>query len=79
MWFDVVYNKPEYFKISGDKVIELSKPENYQDPLRNPPIEDQIGFMAVNVEKGLNYVETFGVGGMNTRGMGRLKVLNIGG
>ena len=32
---------------------------------------DDIGIMAFNVEKGLNYFESLGVGGMNTRGMGR--------
>ena len=38
---------------------------------------DDIGIMAFNVEKGLNYFESLGVGGMNTRGMGRLRVLNL--
>lgn len=80
MWFDVVFNRPEYFMINGNKPIVLGKPINYQDPLRRSmKEEDQIGFMAFNVEKGLQYLETLGVGGMNTRGMGRLQVLNIGG
>lgn len=30
-----------------------------------------------NVEKGLSYFEYMGIGGMNTRGMGRMKVLNL--
>ena len=79
MWFDVVYNKPEYFRISGDKAIALIEPANYSDPLRNPEEKDQVGYMAFNVEKGLAYIEYLGVGGMNTRGMGRLRILNMGG
>jgi len=79
MWFDVIYNKPEYFRIDGDKEIELTKPEGYYNPLGNSKTEDQIGFMAFNVEKGLKYLEALGIGGMNTRGMGRLRILNVGG
>jgi len=79
MWFDIVYNKPEYFRINTDKSISLSEPTNYVNPLRNPGVKDQKGFMAFNVEKGLNYFETLGVGGMGTRGMGRMRVLNLGG
>lgn len=30
-----------------------------------------------NMEKGLRYLKILGIGGMNTRGMGRLKVLNL--
>jgi CRISPR-associated protein Cmr4 len=78
MWFDIVYNKPDYFKINADKAISLSEPVNYLDPLRTPSLKDQIGFMAFNVEKGLNYFEALGFGGMGTRGMGRMKVLNLG-
>jgi CRISPR-associated protein Cmr4 len=79
MWFDVVYNKPEYFRINGDKPILLAKPVSYVDPLRNPGLDDQIGYIAFNVQKGLKYLETLGVGGMNTRGMGRVRILNMGG
>ncbi len=81
MWFDVVYNNPGYFRIEGSKPINLEKPASYQNPLKNPAVDDneQIGFIAFNVEKGLNYFESLGIGGMGTRGMGRLKVLNIGG
>ncbi len=82
MWFDVVYNKPGYFRIDGSKPIDLKKPTgSYLNPLKNPAVgdDDQIGFMAFNVGKGLKYLETLGVGGMNTRGMGRLQILNLGG
>jgi len=30
------------------------------------------------VEKGLHYIEYLGIGGKSTRGMGRLRVLNLG-
>ncbi|HEO66199.1 MAG TPA: type III-B CRISPR module RAMP protein Cmr4 [Spirochaetes bacterium] len=79
MWFDVIYNDPDYFRIGGDKKIALSEPASYRDPLRNPEKKDQVGYMAFNVEKGLAYLEHLGVGGMNTRGMGRLRILNMGG
>lgn len=79
MWFDVVYSNPEYFRINGAKSISLSKPINYHNPLRSPEINNQIGFMAFNTERGFTYLETLGIGGMNTRGMGRVRVLNIGG
>ncbi|RJO61288.1 type III-B CRISPR module RAMP protein Cmr4 [candidate division WS5 bacterium] len=58
MWFDVVYNKPEYFRIDGQEIS----------------VDVQ-----ANVKKGLEYLKTLGVGGMNTRGMGRLNILNLGG
>ena len=62
MWFEVVYNKPEYFRINGQ---EIKKDKNADVPIRG------------NVEKGL--ILKCCVGGMNTRGMGRFRILNIGG
>ena len=67
MWFEVVYNKPEYFRINGQEIKK--------DDGKNA----DAGWVRGNVENGLKYLETLGVGGMNTRGMGRLKVLNNGG
>lgn len=78
MWFDVLYNKPEYFRINGIKEVNLKEPNNYQDPFSRSE-NDQIGRMAFNVERGLAYLEFLGIGGMNTRGMGRMRILNIGG
>jgi len=78
MWFDVLYNRPEYFRIDGIKEINLKEPNNYQDPFLRDK-NDQVGRMAFNVENGLSYIEFLGIGGMNTRGMGRMKVLNVGG
>lgn len=63
--FDVVYNSGKYFKV-GDKELKT---------------EDggEIGtqWVKAQVEKGLKLFEILGVGGMGTRGMGRLKVLNL--
>jgi CRISPR-associated protein Cmr4 len=68
MWFDVVYNKPEYFKINGADNIRHGKSNG-----------NGWEWLEANVRKGLTYLKDLGVGGMNTRGMGRMKVLNIGG
>lgn len=59
MWFDVVYNKPEYFRINK-KAIAFNL-----DQLRQ------------TIEKGMEPLEALGIGGMNTRGMGRVRVLNL--
>lgn len=72
MWFDIVYNKPEYFKI---KI-----PENGEVDIKHGRNPGE-GWMWIkeNVEKGLQYLEYLGIGGIVTRGMGRLKIYNLGG
>ena len=62
MWFDVIYNKPEYFMIDG-KII-----------MKNHIEKTDVNWIQENVEKGLGYIESLGIGGMNTRGMGRTRV-----
>ena len=73
MWFDVVYNKPEYFRINGQ---EIEKCELSGGTLTRTKAD--VAWIETNVNKGLKYLETLGVGGMNTRGMGRLKVFMEG-
>lgn len=68
MWFDIVYNKPEYFRINGTEAIIHGKTNG-----------KGWEWIRDNIEKGLNYFESLGVGGMGTRGMGRMRVLNLGG
>ncbi len=71
MWFDIVYNRPEYFRIKQngiDQTIQHGKTEG-----------EGWKWIKENVERGLLLIEHMGVGGMNTRGMGRFRVLNIGG
>ncbi len=63
--FEIVYNSGKTFKISGK---ELKTEDN-----------GDVGtsWIKTQVEKGLKLFETLGIGGMGTRGMGRLKVLNL--
>jgi len=63
--FDIVYNSGEYFKVGGKEI----KTEDNED------VGPQ--WVKTQVEKGLKLFETLGIGGMGTRGMGRLKVLNL--
>lgn len=74
MWFDVVYNKPEYFQI---KVPKEASPESEEHEIQHGKASGQ-GWTWVrdNVEKGLTLIEHLGIGGMGTRGMGRVRILN---
>jgi CRISPR-associated protein Cmr4 len=81
LWFDIICSPPAYFRVNGNEEIALEKPRDYLNPLKNPAVDDaeQMGFIAFNVERGLKYFQALGIGGMNTRGMGRMDVLNLGG
>ncbi len=63
--FDVVYHSGKYFRAGGK---ELKTEDG-----------GEVGtqWVKTQVEKGLKLFETLGIGGMGTRGMGRLKVLNL--
>ncbi len=54
----------------------------YKNPrdflLDGQPIPQDLAWVREQVEKGLKYLEYLGVGGMNSRGMGRLRILNLG-
>ncbi len=63
--FDIVYNSGKTFRVGGK---ELKTEGNG---------EVGVAWVKAQVEKGLKLVETLGIGGMNTRGMGRIKVLNL--
>ncbi|MFQ6003725.1 MAG: type III-B CRISPR module RAMP protein Cmr4 [Candidatus Zixiibacteriota bacterium] len=63
--FDVSYNSGQTFKIGGKEL----KTQEGRD-IRAEWVKTQ-------VEKGFALFEILGIGGMNTRGMGRLKVLNL--
>lgn len=63
--FEVVYNSGETFIIGGKGL----KTEGNG--------EVGISWVKTQVEKGFKIFETLGIGGMNTRGMGRIKVLNL--
>ncbi|WP_295102296.1 RAMP superfamily CRISPR-associated protein [uncultured Candidatus Kuenenia sp.] len=76
MWFDVVYNKPEYFRINGQELKKNN--DSSADTEKDNGSSAGTDWIKSNVEKGLRYLESLGVGGMNTRGMGRLKVFMEG-
>ena len=59
-WFPITFLRPEFFTING------------QQP--TPQINNQQTTVQEVVEKGLIQFEHLGIGGMNTRGMGRLRV-----
>jgi len=63
--FDIVYNSGKYFRV-GDQEL---KTEDGGDV--------GIEWVKAQVEKGLKLFEILGIGGMGTRGMGRIKVLNL--
>jgi len=63
--FDIIYNSGKYFKIGGKEL----KTEDGGDV--------GVQWVKAQVEKGLKLFEILGIGGMGTRGMGRLKVLNL--
>ena len=71
LFFDVVYNKPEFFQINVDN--------RFENVAHGKSLGEGWFWIKENVEKGLKLMQFMGVGGMNTRGMGRLEVLNIGG
>jgi len=63
--FDVIYNSGKYFRVGGKEL----KTEDGGD------VGTQ--WVKAQVEKGLKLFEILGIGGMGTRGMGRLKILNL--
>ncbi len=63
--FDIIYNSGKYFRIGNEEL----KTEGGGDV--------GTSWVRIQVEKGLRLFEILGIGGMGTRGMGRLKVLNL--
>jgi CRISPR-associated protein Cmr4 len=56
--------------------VVYNNPQHFQ--IGSEPIPHDISWVKENVEEGLALMQYLGVGGMNTRGMGRLQVLNLG-
>jgi len=63
-WFEVIYQNPKYFGIDKIKTKDNEKDANINEIINT-------------VKSGLKYFEFLGVGGMSSRGFGRLKVLNL--
>jgi CRISPR-associated protein Cmr4 len=59
-WFPITYLNPQFFSLNG------------QQP--SPQEDGQPTTVQIVVERGLKQFEHLGIGGMNTRGMGRLKI-----
>jgi len=64
-YFDVIYNSGKFLKI-GNKELRTDGNEDVGT-----------AWVKSQVEKGLKLFETLGIAGMGTRGMGRLKILNL--
>lgn len=66
LMFEVVVSDPKYYQIDGES------------PFKNDGA-DRGGKQRVRatVESGLRFMEALGIGGMSTRGMGRLRVLGL--
>ncbi len=69
LWFSVTYSKPEFFRID----------DQAPDPREGADKSGTKMNVKDVVEKGFALFEHLGVGGMNTRGMGRVRVLNLNG
>ncbi|CAB4243740.1 Type III-B CRISPR module RAMP protein Cmr4 [Methylacidimicrobium sp. AP8] len=59
LFWEVTCKSPHHFKINGENIAKVDSPD---------------GVYKV-VEEGFPYMEALGIGGMGTRGMGRLRVL----
>ena len=78
LWFDVVFNKPELFlppSLDGSKDNKYSAQISAE--LNKEPAGKQWLWVKQNVEMGLQLLEVLGVGGMGTRGMGRMRVIKM--
>lgn len=73
-WFEVVFSNPRHFKIDGKKTITMKSKDEIADSKNLKEEEADIPWLKTNVKNGLKYFETLGIGGMNTRGMGRIRV-----
>jgi len=61
LYFEVVISDPKFYQINGQQPLNTGGKQQVID----------------TVQQGLTLFEFLGVGGMNTRGMGRLRVLNL--
>jgi len=79
LYFDVIVSHPKYYRIT--RTVEKNGKKETESVI---PLSDNNGHPEGNIDKvkstvnnGLKLFENLGVGGMNTRGMGRLRVLNL--
>lgn len=67
--FQVVYHNPQHYVFPA-KRGRLVEPTPF-------PLDRDCGWVEANVVAGLRLMEYLGVGGMNTRGFGRMRVVNL--
>jgi len=67
--FPIVYHNPQHY-------VFPARAEDGTRPKPFPP-DRTVDWVRDNVEKGLRLMEYLGVGGMNTRGFGRLRLFNL--
>ena len=78
LYFEVVVSDPKFYRIARTVEKNGKKETESVIPLSDAEHpEGDIDKVKSTVNNGLKLFETLGVGGMNTRGMGRLRVLNI--
>ncbi|MEM4217238.1 MAG: type III-B CRISPR module RAMP protein Cmr4 [Candidatus Methanomethylicaceae archaeon] len=78
LYFEVVVSDPKFYRIAVAKEENGKRKTEYVIPLSNKqhPDGDQEK-VKTTVGNGLRLFESLGIGGMNTRGMGRLRVLSL--
>ena len=81
LYFEVVVSHPKYYRIA--RTVEKNGKKETESVI---PLSDNNGHPEGNIDKvkstvnnGLKLFASLGVGGMNTRGMGRLRVFSAGG
>lgn len=88
LWFNVTYGEPKFFRIKTEVKENGKKYERMVPPdpragregvgnSESRPWKEQSMPVRKVVEKGLQLIEHLGIGGMNTRGMGRVRVLKL--
>ncbi|MCX7682949.1 MAG: type III-B CRISPR module RAMP protein Cmr4 [Anaerolineae bacterium] len=78
LYFEVVVGDPKYYRIAKTVEQNGEKKTVYVIPLNNDVHkEGNVKTVVDTVQKGLELFESLGIGGMNTRGMGRLRVINL--
>ncbi len=78
LYFEVVVSDPKFYQIARAVERNGKKQTEYVIPLSDQQHpQGNLEKVKETVRNGLNLFESLGIGGMNTRGMGRLRVLNV--
>ncbi len=78
LMFEVVVSHPKYYRIAVQVKDNDKTRTEYRIPLSDSTHpEGDVGRVKATVANGMKLFESLGIGGMNTRGMGRLQVLNL--